>query len=345
MKTHPHLRLLTSSSSATAVASVLLLSTALALVPVAAHSAVGDLYLTDRGAGPGGSDLIDKFTPTGGAPSTFAGGSGPNSIFQTEGLAFDTIGNLYVSSGGSGGAGNGSIIKFLPGNGGSGSPFATGLSNPNGLAFDAAGNLYEADFGSGTIFKITSGGVKSTFASGLSNPGALAFDAAGNLFEADTGSHAILKFTNTGGTLSNTPSTFASLGNLNTATGLAFDSAGNLFEAQQGFSGTINKFAPNGSETNFANTANNPVGLAFDSAGNLFDTESNGTINKFTNTGGTLSNTSSVFASSLSNPQDLAFQPAVVPEPATGTMVLGALGLLLGCQRFARRSRNRNHRA
>src|SRR5208282_2438940 len=135
--------------------------------------------------------------------STFASG-----LFEPEGLAFNSAGDLFVSVG----AASGSILEFTPG--GVQSTFVSGLVNPSVLAFDGAGNLFEADWGSGNIYEFTPGGVQSTFASGLSGPGALAFNSAGNLFAADLGSGNIYEFTPGGA-----QSTFASgLG----PTGLAF---------------------------------------------------------------------------------------------------------------------------
>jgi hypothetical protein len=100
------------------------------------------------------SDAIYEYTP-GGVQSTFASG-----LSYPYGLAFDSAGNLYVSS-----LGSGSIYKFTPG--GVQSTFVTGLNNPLGLAFNSAGDLFEADSGSDSIYEYTPGGVQSPFASGL----------------------------------------------------------------------------------------------------------------------------------------------------------------------------------
>src|SRR5947208_15129541 len=50
---------------------------------------------------------------------------------------------------------------------------------------------------------------------------------------------------------------------------LAFDGVGNLYEADSG-SGSIFKFAPNGTKTTFKTGLNAPESLAFDRNGNLF---------------------------------------------------------------------------
>src|SRR5882724_4864984 len=77
--------------------------------------------------------------------------------------------------------------------------------------------------------------------------------------------------------------------------------AGDLFEADFN-SGTIYKFAPDGTRSTFATGQNEPYGLACDSAGNLFEAGSNsGTIYKFATDG-----TRSTFATGLNGPAGLA---------------------------------------
>jgi hypothetical protein len=92
--------------------------------------------------------------------------SSANGLTSPDGLAFDSAGNLFVSS-----SDFNTIRKFTPG--GAGSLFASGLSGPIGLAFDSAGNLYSANLGpydgqnfkNGYIEKFTPSGTGSTFAS------------------------------------------------------------------------------------------------------------------------------------------------------------------------------------
>ena len=96
------------------------------------------------------------------------------------GLAFDSSGDLYVSS-----SGDDIIYKFTPG--GDGSIFAdasAGLSSPQGLAFDSGGNLYVANSGSGTIEMFTPGGTGSVFASALNAPTSIAIFPGLNLWSA-----------------------------------------------------------------------------------------------------------------------------------------------------------------
>src|SRR5260370_32157440 len=97
-------------------------------------------------------------------PSVFLPNQGPI------GLAFDSSGNLFVST--EGNSPNDSILEFTPA--GVETTFATGLTNnPRGLAFDSAGNLFVAEIpggGPGDILKFTPGGVRTVFASGVGRP-------------------------------------------------------------------------------------------------------------------------------------------------------------------------------
>src|SRR5205814_2699110 len=85
--------------------------------------------------------------------------------------------------------------------------------------------------------------------------------------------------------------------------GIAFDATGNLF-ASGIISNLIFKFSAT-QMTVFASGLNIPVGLAFDDRGNLFEADSgSGTILKFAPDG-----TKNTFASSVSHPALLAFEP------------------------------------
>src|SRR5262249_32953085 len=98
----------------------------------------GNLYAAD-----GGAQTIYKFAPNG-ARSVFLGPSAFDPSVYPVGLAFDSHGNLFVSTNVlSNFSGNDTIIKFTPS--GMKSTFATGLSFPRGLAFDSSGNLFVAE--------------------------------------------------------------------------------------------------------------------------------------------------------------------------------------------------------
>ena len=85
------------------------------------------------------------------------------SVDSPTGLAFDTSGNLYISSWNSG-----TITKLDPD--GNSSIFASGCGYADGLAFDCSGNLYVAGGANDTIIKIDPNGNQSVLASGLLDP-------------------------------------------------------------------------------------------------------------------------------------------------------------------------------
>jgi sugar lactone lactonase YvrE len=129
-----------------------------------AFNSAGDLFAADVV-----DSTIYEFMPDGtrsvfAGPSAFASNSGPI------GLAFDSAGNLFVSTGDT-------ILQFTPT--GSESTFASGLNSPRGLAFDSTGDLFVAEtLVNGDILKFTPTGTKSTFASGLNTPEFLTFGPA-----------------------------------------------------------------------------------------------------------------------------------------------------------------------
>jgi sugar lactone lactonase YvrE len=128
----------------------------------------GNLYAAD-----GDDQTIYKFAPDG-TRTIFVGPSafGDNAPI---GLAFDSAGNLFVST--EGDPGNDTILEFTPD--GMESTFATGLTNPRGLAFDGSGFLFVAESNpapDGDVLKFGPGGGDPTvFASGIDLPEFLAF--------------------------------------------------------------------------------------------------------------------------------------------------------------------------
>jgi sugar lactone lactonase YvrE len=133
-----------------------------------AFDGAGNLYAADA------FDVtIYKFAPDG-TRTVFVGPSAFTSTQLPAGLAFDSSGNLFVST--LGNRPNDAILVFTPT--GMESTFATDLNNPHGMAFDAAGNLFVAetirDTG-GDILEFTTGGQRIVFASGLNRPEYLTF--------------------------------------------------------------------------------------------------------------------------------------------------------------------------
>ena len=258
-------------------------------------------------------------------------GSGVRSVFATSGvnspggLAFDSLGNLYVANGG-----NNTIEKFTPG--GVGSVFAsTGPSVPGALAFDSEGNLYVTDYNNKTIARYTPGGVGSIFAStGAATPFGLAFDSAGNLFVSTLTSNTVLKFT-----IGGVGSVFAS--DLSGASGLAFDTAGNLYVGSAG-GNAISIFTPGGVATVIGTGSPNsaPYGMAFDDAGNLYTRTLRNTIDKRTPGGvwSVFGSNVGLFLAFTDNAGVPLIRPAgPVPEPTTWTMLAFGSAALLSRRR------------
>jgi DNA-binding beta-propeller fold protein YncE len=198
------------------------------------------------------------------------------------GIAFDSSGNLYVAN-----QNNNTIVRFDTG--GNGTVFAnanSGLDIPHGLAFDTNGNLYVSNVGNSTIVKLDANGNGTVFSTaGLNVPSGLAFDSSGNLYAANWGDSTVVRFDSSGN-----ESLFAT--GLDYPQGLAFDSSGNLFAVNYGDNGpighaTVEKFAPDGTSSLFANSyMYRPADLAFDSGGNLYVASTgNSRIVKFDSTG------------------------------------------------------------
>jgi len=144
-----------------------------------AFDGAGNLFVEETYGDPG--DIL-KITPAG-ARSVFVGGQ----YFHD--LTFDTLGNLFVASGGPLNL-NGGIVWYSP----DGTEHTFSFSEGPPLAFDAAGNLFVGS--SDGILKYTPlpARERSIFATGVTGASAFAFDAGGNLFVTDTESGLVLKF-------------------------------------------------------------------------------------------------------------------------------------------------------
>ena len=286
----------------------------------AAHAQ--NLYVS---ANIGASHKVFEFTPDG-TQSIYASG-----LDNPRGLAFDSIGNLFVAHNPEPGSEHieiGRVLKFDLRNHvstvGSAAQFVF-----TGLAIDTAGNAYvmatddTSTTGAGTTFKFTPDGQRLIFGTVPGTTGdnllqasqGLAFDSAGYLYAADPGAQTIFKFAPNGTcTVFAWPNEFAPGAY---PTGLTFDSSGNLFVSTECFapffcepgSDTILKFTPTGAESTFATGLTTPRGMAFDSSGNLFVAEANpipdGDILEFAPDGSELP----VFASGFGRPEYLTFGP------------------------------------
>jgi DNA-binding beta-propeller fold protein YncE len=130
-----------------------------------AFDSAGNLYAAD-----GGAQTIYKFAPDG-TRSVFVGPGAFDTSVYPVGLAFDSYGNLFVSTDTlSNFSGNDTILEFNP-QGVKISTFATGLSFPRGLAFDSSGSLFVAEVKQpeanqpGDILKFYPDGTHTVFAS------------------------------------------------------------------------------------------------------------------------------------------------------------------------------------
>jgi sugar lactone lactonase YvrE len=277
------------------------------LFPASAAKAV-TVYMSSN------SNDVNQYTPPG-PVSNFA--HLPSNA-NPEGLAFDTLGNLFV-------AGNAGVSKITPG--GVVSDFATLPAGGYGMAIDTGNNLYVAAVSGHGISKITPGGTVSSFATldGSFDPTGLTFDTLGNLYAA--AGNTIREITSGGAV-----STYATLaGHVNTY-GLAFDSAGYLYVSDI-TSTTLLKIPPGGgSFSDFATTlSSGPKGLIFDSSGILYAAQPNeDKISTIASDG-----TASTFGLGLNGPRYLAVQPANVSEPSS--IVMLGLGLIAARAFFRRR--------
>src|SRR5215472_15583361 len=134
-----------------------------------ALDSAGNLYAAVADA-----QTIYKFT-TNGTRSVFAGPSAFTENAFPVGLAFDSTGNLFVST--EGDPGNDTVLEFTPN--GMESTIAIGLTNPRGMAFDGSGNLFVAETNpapDGDILEFAPGaGEPTVFASGIDSPEFLTF--------------------------------------------------------------------------------------------------------------------------------------------------------------------------
>jgi sugar lactone lactonase YvrE len=292
---------------------LVLVAVTLAIDPLSAQGAPGDLFASIDTSFGNGVGAIYQYTPAG-VQTTLASG-----LSRPRGLAFDSAGNLLVATNFCDAICHARILKIAPD--GAHDVFAT-LPNSffgQGLVIDQSDNVFVVAINQRSsrsiIYRFTSDRVPRPFAILEGQSFGLAVDGVGNLFAAGTSDQTIYKFARDG-----TRSIFAGpevFTNVGEPIGLAFDALGNLFVSTSRFpfnDDKILKFSPSAIQSTFATRLNSPRGLAFDSEGNLFVAEiaffASGDILKFTPDG-----TRTVFASGIGGqkggggPEYLAIQP------------------------------------
>jgi sugar lactone lactonase YvrE len=224
----------------------------------------------------------------------FSGDNGPATkaqLRETNGLAVDAVGNLYIADWGNNRVrkvGLDGTINTIVGPGSSGSSGDNGpareayLQNPTFLAFDAAGSLFIGEVYKGCVRKVSPDGIITTVAGGghpvsgngdggpatnasIGWPHGLALDREGNLFIAETYRERVRKVS-----LDGTITTVAGTGisgfsgdggpaakaKLSSPNGLATDTAGNIYVADMD-NHRVRKVGPDGIITTVAG-----IGLA-----------------------------------------------------------------------------------
>ncbi len=263
------------------------------------------------------SGIINTYAGTGTAGYSGDGGQATNAeIYDPNGLAFDAVGNLYISD-----YGNNRIrmvntlgvINTFAGNG-FGAPGIGGYSGDGGqatdaelnvmsdIAIDATGNVYIADFYNQRIRMVNTLGIISTFVGNgtagysgdggqatnaeLNYPNGVTCDTRGNLYIADYANSRI-RMVNTAGIITTI------VGN-----------------GIQGFSG-------DGGQTTAAELYE-PLKVAFDATGNLYIADGNNNrIRKVTNIG----------QMGLQQITGSSVQVAVYPNPTSGILNVECLML------------------
>ncbi|MEO9801927.1 MAG: NHL repeat-containing protein [Reichenbachiella sp.] len=132
--------------------------------------------------------FVDNFTTT--------------SINQAIGMAWDSDGNLYVSSFNNGA--NGFVTKFDASGNDLGQFINSDLSGPTDIWFDESGDLFVNDWAGNSVKKFSADGTfQGVFISNVSQPEGVAFLDDGSILIGASGSSTIAMYSKSGGALSN----------------------------------------------------------------------------------------------------------------------------------------------
>jgi hypothetical protein len=206
------------------------------------------------------------------ANGTVNGPPGLSQFNNTEQLAIDSTGSIYVC--------DGNNIRKID-KAGNVTTFSSSFVNAVGIAIDTSDTIYVVDKTPGILYKVDSSGTKTLFASGFSSPNQAVTDLEGNVYLCDSGTNTIKKVTPAGSV-----STYSTCPNANAGLfGIAFDSRVNAFYATGSLSnrvyiitaGTMSVRAGFGNPgfTDYAQSANvstfnNPRGVSVDSGGTVY---------------------------------------------------------------------------
>jgi len=239
---------------------------------------------------------------------------GKISVFDPQGLAFNSSGDLFVANYGS------STVTEYNRSGHLINTINSGVAAPEGLVVDSSGNLYVANYGNSTVTEYDpSGSLKNTItiASGLGTPLGLAVDSSKNLFVSDTANGTVTEYDSSGHLINNPHNPIVGW-----PTGLAVNSSDDLFIASP-----WNLIAEYDSGLNGGITITDhvdyPGGLAFNSGGDLFVANLND-ITKYDSSGTYLDTINLGYS-----PSFIAFGPAPVAVPEPSSSVLFGLGALM----------------
>lgn len=288
-----------------------------------------------------GTNSVLEYSDSGTSLGTFVS-SGSGGLSNPGGLEFGSNGDLFVVS-----RSNNSVLRFAGATGASiGTFINSNLSGPTDLAFGPDGNVYVANAGPlpGQIqrFDGTTAAYLGNFITGavpdLNTP--LYIDFGSGELAAGTGTDRVYRFNGATG---------AALGSFirDTPEGVAYGPDGSLYIAQR-ISGNIVRRAPGGTLTEFVAMGSgglaSPTDIAFGPDGNLYVLSNGGDrVLRFNGGSGAFIDLFVTAGSGgLTGGTYMTFQPAAVPEPASGVLVLGAILVLL--VRFGwRRSRAEAH--
>ena len=285
------------------------------------------------------------------APSTLISTTATTGLGETEGVAVDSNGKIYVATFEGfpnvlpGASISGSVNIYPAGSNANSAPLAeingasTGLTFPVGVALDSQNKIYVADASaqvlvypalgsnSGLLNQAPTATIKGSN-TGFSEPQGIALDSSGKIYVTDVETTSVAVFSALGnqtGVINQSP--LATIGGSNTGLaepqGIAIDSHGNIFVADL----SLEVFPPLGVSTGNLNEAPigtigglvAPAGVAIDPDDNIYVTDLSSSVYVFPPFTGASENipitTLSGLQTGLNEPEFIAVQGAFGPTP------------------------------